>query len=128
MLTPIDQQLDKLEDLKPDEMCVLHLLTIDLRDIIWRFQREYERMDGSLFFQVHRLRQARRERGVSVIRARPLHYSTRTRLLRLFLAEHLEYYTTSSSLLIALRLHSHPLRMYSEGARVSRSSANAKPP
>jgi len=28
MLTPVDQPLDKLEDLKPDEMCVVALLYI----------------------------------------------------------------------------------------------------
>jgi membrane-associated progesterone receptor component len=32
MLTPIDQPLDKLEDLKPDEMCVFVLLKLHCSD------------------------------------------------------------------------------------------------
>ena len=32
MLTPIDQPLDKLDDLKPDEMCVFALLYLHCSD------------------------------------------------------------------------------------------------
>lgn len=47
MLTPIDQPLDKLADLQPDEMCVYALLSnlcvsLTVPSI---FQREYERCD-----------------------------------------------------------------------------------
>lgn len=62
MLTPIDQPLDKLADLRPDEMYVSLLSGYVVCPNLGTLQREHEGLVRTLFQQVHRLRKASRER------------------------------------------------------------------
>jgi hypothetical protein len=58
MLTPIDQPLDKLGDLTPEEMLVLLLSLVANADLPFSLKREHEGLDRALHKQIRRLRAA----------------------------------------------------------------------
>jgi hypothetical protein len=51
MLTPVDQPLDKLEDLKPEEMCVYFILSLGYRLIDVPFWSDSDNMKGEQTLQ-----------------------------------------------------------------------------
>ena len=55
MLTPIDQPLDKLGDLAPEEMLVLLFFPLVNADPAFSLKREHEGLDRALYKQVCRL-------------------------------------------------------------------------
>lgn len=58
MLTPIDQPLDKLGDLTPEETSVVLFSPLANADLRYSIKREYEGLDRTLHKQVRRLRAA----------------------------------------------------------------------
>ena len=55
MLTPVDQPLDKLGDLSPEEMFVRLLFLVANADLPFSLKREHEGLDRALHKQVRRL-------------------------------------------------------------------------
>lgn len=57
MLTPIDQPLDKLEDLSPEEMSVplFFFSALSNADLPYSLKREHEGLDRALLKQVYHL-------------------------------------------------------------------------